>query len=240
MILAIHQPHYLPWLGYFDKIDKADIFVFLDNVQFIRNGFQNRNRIKTPTGPAWLSVPCEHAGSPKTLIEQRIANHINWIERHWNLITVSYRSAPFYSFVRNRLQPIYEQGFDSLAELNISLVTAFANAFGINLTYVRSSQLALPNLHKSELLAEICRRVGADEYLSGIGATDYLNPEPFERVGVRVRWQAFQHPEYQQHWTSQGFVSNLSAIDLLANVGPGSIEVLRSEAKRKYDIARAC
>jgi WbqC-like protein len=238
MIIAIHQPHYLPWLGYFNKIVKADILVFLDTVQFIRNGFQNRNRIKTSTGPAWLSVPCVHTGSLQTLVEQRIANDVNWVEKHWNLITTNYRRAPFYSFACDHLRPIYERRFDSLVELNISLVTALASALLINYTYVRSSQLGLPDLHKSELLAEICRRMGADEYLSGIGATDYLDPEPFERVGVRVRWQNFEHPRYQQCWASQGFIYNLSAIDLLANAGPDSSRVLRSGSEL-YEAARA-
>jgi hypothetical protein len=227
VIIAIHQPNYLPWLGYFDKIDQVDLFVFLDHVQFARNDFQHRNRIKTPAGPRWLSVPCVHSGGRTSLLHQRIAYDTPWAEEHWRSLQISYASAPFSADLFERLEPLYRERFDTLADLNIALVMTLADTLKLKCKWQRSSALRLPELHKSELLASICQRLGATEYFSGLGAQSYLDSQVFERVGVRVKWQSFVHPTYEQLWMKQGFVSNLSVVDLLANAGHHSMQVLR-------------
>jgi len=239
MIIAIHQPNYLPWLGYFDKVDHADVFVFLDHVQFVRNDFQHRNRIKTATGPTWISVPCVHGGKRESLLEQRIAYETDWTAEHWRLLKTCYASAPFSAVLFECLAPLYRARFETIAELNISLVMALADALGFKCRWQRSSCLDLPKLHKSELLATICSRLGGSEYLSGLGAQSYLDFEAFDRVGVFVKWQSFSHPKYEQCWMNQGFVSNLSVVDLLANAGPGSAQILRSNRNADLRMARA-
>ncbi len=228
MIIAIHQPNYLPWLGYFDKIGTVDMFVFLDTVQFVRNDFQHRNRIKTPAGPKWLSVPCIHNGSRGVLLDQRIAYDTDWAEEHWRLLQISYASAPFGSALFQCLATLYGKRFETLVELNISLIKVLADALGLKCQWQRSSHLDLPTLHKSELLAAICQRLGADEYLSGVGAKSYLDYKAFDSAGVQVKWQSFSHPTYEQRWMKQGFVPNLSVVDLLANTGPRSAHILHS------------
>src|SRR5258707_6603232 len=166
MIIAIHQPNYLPWLGYFDKIDHADVFVFLDDVQFVRNDFQNRNRIKTSKGPTWMSVPCVHSGKRESLSEQRITCESNWMEEHWRLLQASYASAAFSAALFECLAPLYRVRFETIAELNISLVKVLTDALKLKCQWQRSSCRALPKLQKSELLAAICSRLGATAYLS--------------------------------------------------------------------------
>lgn len=228
MIVAIHQPHYLPYLGYFDKIDRADVFVFLDQVQFSRQNFQHRNRIKTPGGLTWLTVPIAHTGAVEHLIDLQIVNDTPWIQRHWKMLELGYADAPFFAELKQTLLPMYGRPFANLAELNIALVTTLADIMGIRARYVRSSELALPALKKNALLAEICRRLGADVYLSGDGAKTYLDPIPFDDNRVAVRWQHFQHPPYTQRWMQQGFVPNLTVLDVLANLGPRAADLMRN------------
>lgn len=228
MIIAIHQPNYLPWLGYFDKADQVDMFVFLDHVQFVRKDFHHRNRIKTPAGPSWLSVPCIHTGARRTLVEQGIAYETKWTQEHWRLLKTSYASAPFCSLVFDCLESAYACHFESIAELNIALVMKLAGLLGLKCHWMRSSTLGLAKQKKSELLAAICHQLGASEYLSGQGARSYLDYEPFDRASVSVKWQAFRHPMYQQCWMTQGFVTGLSLVDLIANEGPRAGKILRS------------
>ncbi len=228
MIVAIHQPHYLPYLGYFDKIDKADIFVFLDHVQFSRHNFQHRNRVKTPGGLSWLSVPASHGGRLERLIEKTIATDIPWIARHCKILEQGYGRSPFFNVLMDILSSVYLRGFSHLVDLNIALVKTLAEALGLPCRWMRSSRMNLPELSKNELLSEICRHLGADEYLSGDGAKAYLDDRPFDRNRVKVRWQNFEHPCYTQSWMHQGFIANLSVVDLLANMGPSSARVLRS------------
>jgi len=239
MIIAIHQPNYLPWMGYFDKADQVDVFVFLDHVQFVRNDFHHRNRIKTPAGPKWLSVPCIHTGARRTLVEQEISYETNWTQEHWRLLRTSYASAPFSSFLFDYLAAGYSNRCKNIAELNIALVMKLASALGLNCQWMRSSTLGLAKQKKSELLAAICHQLGASEYLSGQGARSYLDYEPFHRASVSVKWQAFRHPMYQQCWMTQGFVSGLSLVDLIANEGPRAGKILRSTRTSELPVPMA-
>ncbi len=221
MIVAIHQPQYLPWLGYFDKILTADAFCFLDNVQFKKNEWQNRNRIKTSQGWQWLSVPVTYR-FPQKISEVGINNRVDWRRKHMQALISSYGKAPFFQGCIGVFEAVYARDWQMLYELNICLVEEILKLAGIeNKMLLKSSDLNLcedPTLR----LIDICRAAGGDTYLSGRDGAKYMDLKQFEQNGIRVIFQDFQHPEYSQLFGD--FQANLSIVDLLFNCGPESLK----------------
>ncbi len=225
--VAIHQPHYLPWLGYLAKLDRADSFVYLDTVQFEKNGWQNRNRIKTPQGTQWLTVPVRHHFG-QTIAEVAIAEGEGWPRKHRQALTTHYGAAPHFAAVRPALETLYAASWERLADLAVASVECLAGLLGFQCPTLRASALgALPDEPTERLLA-ICQRLGADTYLAGAHGPEYLGLERFARAGIRVLVQDYRHPEYPQRYGP--FVPNLAAVDLLCNVGPESLSALRRGA----------
>lgn len=226
--VTIHQPEHLPWLGFFSKLDAADLMVSLDVVPFRKNYFQNRNRVLGPDGGAhWLTVPVRldsHlAGEIRTV---SIAEDGRWRRKHLRTLEHRYRRHPHFAEVFDRVAPILESEWRTIAELNLALIDVLEGALGIDTPIVRASELGVSGA-RSELLAAICARVGAEVYLSGPSGRDYLDPAPFEAAGVRIAYHDYDHPVYPQRG-SDGFVSHLSVLDLLFNCGPESFERLRA------------
>jgi hypothetical protein len=238
MIVAIHQPCYLPWLGYLRRMAQADLFVVLDHVQFERANYQNRTRIRMPCGgspaPAggmatadyearWLTVPVLQRSQKESILEKEVDNRLEG-PRHWAVVQLStlrhsYREARFASLYLPVLKEIFSARWDRLLELNLALLEVLRDAFGIRTPLVRSSELGAQGA-KSELILELCRKLGADTFLGGMGGSrDYLDREAFQRAGVGVLWQEFRHPAYPQ-CGSAPFIAGLSSIDLLLNCGP--------------------
>lgn len=225
MNIAIHQPQYLPWLGYFAKMDQVDCFVLLDNVQFKKNEWQNRNRIKTAAGWQWLTVPVLHR-FPQPLSEVRIDHDAPWSRKHLQALLSNYAAAPFFDVYRPFFQEMYARKWCLLADLNRAYLTYLVEALGIRTRVVRASTLAVPEgIMSTARLVAICQALGADTYLSGAGGRDYLEVERFEAVGIRVCFQTFQCPRYLQCFGA--FVPNLSIVDLLCNCGDRSLRILR-------------
>lgn len=223
--MAIHQPHYLPWLPYFDKADQADMFVYLDNVAYQKNGYQNRNRIKSANGAQWLTVPVHaHLGTP--ICDVVIADD-GWRRRHVESIAQSYSQAACLSIFRHGLQPILEQKWERLIDLNIRVTEWMFEELNIKCRRVRASEMLLSQ-RKEELVVAICKKLNADTYLSGVGAEGYQDPTYFKRHGVTLRYQSFSWPEYTQCHPGLGFVPDLSAIDLILNHGPRSGDFMRA------------
>jgi len=227
-IVTIHQPEHLPWLGFFSKLDAADLMVSLDVVPFRKNYFQNRNRVLGPDGGAcWLTVPVRLDGHLHGQIRTvPIAEDGRWRRKHLGTLEHRYRRHPYFGEVFDRIAPILEADWDGIADLNHALIDVLKDALGITTPIVRASDLDVAG-SRSELLAAICQRVGAEVYLSGPSGRDYLDPAPFEAAGVRIAYHDYEHPVYQQRG-SDGFVSHLSVLDLLFNCGPESMEILRS------------
>jgi len=224
MICAIHQPQYLPWLGYFDKIDQVDLFLFLDDVQFKKHEWQNRNRIRTRDGWQWLTVPVRHHfGQEIRAVE--IDDHLPWRRKHWQALQTDYGRARHFAEASAPWQEIYDREWSELSRLNVESVQRLCRAMGIETPMRLASEFSVPGAATDKLIG-LCRAVGADTYLSGTGGRDYLDEEAFRRAGVRLVYQAFEHPTYPQVW--DGFVSHLSAVDLLFNCGRDSLAVLRS------------
>lgn len=230
MIVSIHQPHFLPWLGYLDRMRHSDLFVVLDHVQFERQNYQNRVSIKTGQGSQWIVVPVVQNSRSETIIEKRIDNQGNgrhhWVHRLCKTVEHAYHGAPCFSPLGLEFQQILKRPWDKLVDLNLALLDWLRAALGIHTPMMRSSELGVSG-QKAELVLEICQATGASVFLGGLGASRaYIRVEEFERAGIGVAWQRFAHPRYRQHPRPRDFVEGLSALDLLFNYGPASAGVL--------------
>ncbi len=216
MIASIHQPNYLPWLGYFHKIANSDIFIFLDNVPYSKNNFINRNKIKTQHGETWMTVSVLTKGYYGQLInEVKINNKIPWSKIHWKTIEANYSRAAYFKDYKHLFESIYEKKWESLASLNETLIKLICDILGINnIKFIRASELNVSGKN-TELLINICKAVGADTYFSGSGGKKYLDEGMFEKEGMILKYSEFQQPVYNQLWGD--FIPNLSVIDLIFN-----------------------
>ncbi len=234
MIVAAHQPAYLPWLGYFDKIARCDVFVVMDDLQYEAQNFQNRNRVKVNNGAAWLTLPLQRGPRDERICDKRISNDASpkehWQRRSWQTLLTHYRRAPHFDRYAEALEHVYTRPWESLVELDLHLLKLMLGWLGISRPVVRASSLELAG-QKTDRILDLCRRVGADTYLSGSGGSrGYLDVDQLTGAGVQVAWQRFEHPSYPQRYPDLGFISHLSAIDLILNCGPASGKILLGEA----------
>ncbi len=213
----------MPWLGYFDKIVRSEIFVFLDNVQFKKNEFQNRNKIKTAQGWMWLTVPVLYK-YPEQIDEVKINNGIDWRKKHLRTLTINYQKVPFFHDLFPEVERFYARASASIAEVNRESVLMLLEMLGVHRKIAIASALGHLPEEPSERLAAICESLGADTYLSGAGGRAYLDLEPFNKRGITVKFQTFNHPVYPQRYGD--FIPNLSLLDLLFNCGPNSLKIL--------------
>ncbi len=226
MIVAVHQPQYLPWLGYFDKIDRADVFVLLDTVQYKKNEWQNRNRIKAAEGWQWITVPVNYR-FPQRIDEVAVNNRERWQHRQRQAIVSNYRKAPFWDDVAPFVEEILAPGWEMLAPLNIFGVKRLAAILGIETPlYVASELGEFPDDPDGRLIA-ITKHFGADTYLAGSGGRGYMDLARYGRSGVTVLFQEFAHPVYEQRFGA--FEPCLSVLDLLFNQGGESLDILRGK-----------
>ncbi len=224
MICSAHQPHYLPWLGYCDKIARSDVFVLLDNVQYKRREFQNRSRVRTASGWGWLTVPVLQHGKREQLFrEVEIDPTSDWRRAHWATLKQHYGGAPHWGGLSVFLEKFYAAKWRTLFDLCDFFLRDTLRRLDIRTRVVRESELGTGGL-KTDRIAQVCAAVGADTYLSGPGAKAYLDEALLSARGVRVAWQAFVHPVYPQRYP--GFEPNMAVLDLLANCGVGSREAL--------------
>jgi WbqC-like protein family len=224
MILSGHAPSYLPWLGHFEKIDRSDVFVLHDTAQYEKKGFMNRNRIKTPEGSMWLTVPVELDGYlDKELRRIEVQERLGWRQRHWKSIEYNYRRAPFFDLYAERLGALYAHPWRTLVELNVALLRFVMAELGIATPLVLTSELSGIDGAKSDFVLSVCRRMGADAYYCGFQGRDYLREEDFRADGIEVLYQDYRHPTYPQRFGD--FLPYLSILDLLFNCGPESREI---------------
>lgn len=243
MIVAAHQPNFIPWLGYFDKMRKADLFITVDHVQMARQGFQNRARIKTGEGERCLTVPVIQESRAERIVDKRIDNsrdgRFRWSRKMFLTIKYAYQSAPHFRAYEPALEEIFEAHWERLGDLNGHFIELCRAALGIRTPMLASSGLRIKGA-KSEMVLNMCREVGADAYLSGKGASrEYLDVAAFERAGIRVLWQDFEHPRYSQYPRCGEFIPNLSALDLILNCGPRSEAILGGATAPRAELAGA-
>ena len=228
MILAAHQPNYLPFAGFFHKVMLCDVFVIADHVQYERQEWQNRNKIRTESGWMWLTVPVlnNHNGGQK-INEARVDNSVDWAVKHWRSIFFNYVKTPFFDYYKDAFRKIYEQKWEKLADLNESILRLILKELNLKAKIVKSSNFHLEG-HKTDLLIEMCKKLNADTYLSGIGAKTYVEEDAFKRENITLLFQDFHHPVYCQRFSP--FIPNMSLIDLLFNVGTDSAIKLLSKS----------
>ena len=221
MIVAIHQPQYIPWLGYFNKMIASDVFCYLDNVQYKKNEWQNRNRIKTARNWQWLTVPVQYR-FPQKINEVTINNTVSWKRKHLQALITNYNKAPFFREYIGFFEDVYSKDWEFLSELNVYLIEKICNILNLNKrTAVLVSDLSLSD-DPTDRLIDICKALGGNTYLSGPDGIKYMNLEQFKKREVKVIVQNFKHPVYPQLFGD--FQSHLSIVDLLFNCGPQSIE----------------
>lgn len=223
-VVAIHQPQYLPWIPYCDKADRCDVFVYLDNVQFQKNGVQNRNQIKTAQGQMWLTVPVEVTLGE--IIQQVRISGNRWKNKHIRAIQQNYSHAAYFEAFEQGLRPILEREWTYLADLNIALTEWMFKQLGITCTRLRASDLRTHGV-SDDLVISICQAVGASVYLSGQGAKHYQDAMKFAERGINLTYQMYQNQPYVQCHPALGFVPDLSALDLILNTGPQAKDIMR-------------
>lgn len=224
MIISVHQPQYLPWLGYFDKIMKSDIFVFLDNVQYKKREFQNRNKIRTKNGWLWLTIPVvTKERYYQKISEVEIDNTQHWQKEHWETIKMYYHQAKYFQNYKDFFEKIYSSKWDKLSSLNVEIIKYLLECLEIRTPIYFESELGLSG-EATERIINICKKFKADTYLSGIGGKDYLDESRFDLENIKLVYQDFKHPTYPQVYP--GFEPYMSVIDLLFNCGPESRKII--------------
>ncbi|MFH1618387.1 MAG: WbqC family protein [bacterium] len=252
MILAAHQPQFMPWLGYFAKMLQCDVFLVLDDVQFKKNEWQNRNKVMSSSGPQWLTVPVLHK-FPQNINGTAVNNTVPWKHKHLKTLGQTYSRAAGFPAAWERIEKLYAAEYEKLSEINaasmemlrgmldIGIKMEFSSACGIEgrkapapVLPARGPEQARSETEvcgtpvagrASERLVNLCRRFGADTYLAGAGGRDYMDPGIFEKAGIKVVFQEFRHPVYRQYGTE--FISNLSAVDLIFHAGREAGNILR-------------
>lgn len=223
--VAILQSNYIPWKGYFDLIAAVDEFVIYDEVQFTKNDWRNRNRIKTPQGVQWLSIPVG-AHIHRRICEVELPAGHQWAERHWRTLVANYGHAAYFDEVARWLKPLYlERDFQRLSELNVSLIKSICEYLGIRTVISDSSQFDYAP-GKIERLVNLCQQTGATRYLSGPAAKAYLDETAFDAAGIAVDWFDYAgYPPYPQLWGT--FEHPVTILDLLFCCGPTAPQYMR-------------
>jgi WbqC-like protein family len=225
--LVVLQPGYLPWLGFFDQMRRSDIFVYYDDVQFDKHGWRNRNRIKSPEGARWLTVPVRRAGLDTRILDVEIDNRTAWARKHTGTIRQFYARAPYLDRYLPELEDLLQCGWERIVDLDLAVVEMICRWLGLQrVKTVRSSELGIPG-ERSQRLLDLCLHFGASSYLTGDAARSYLQTDLFARHQIEVRWHNYRHPIYpQQHGR---FIPYLSALDLLLNCGDESAAILAAD-----------
>lgn len=227
MIVSIHQPNYLPWLGFFDKISKSDTFVIFDDVQFPRgkNHFGHRNLIKTNAGSKWLTIPLVGKSEFKNFNEIEI-NYNGWNNEHVRLIDVFYNKTKYFNNYYPDIKNIIEQSYNNLSELNITLINYFLKCLDIKTNIVLSSNICPSDMSGSDKILYILDQLKATKYISGTGpgSLRYINEDDFKTRNIELVWQHYNHPVYKQQYGD--FIPYVSIIDLLFNEGENSKNII--------------
>lgn len=227
-VVAIHQPQYVPYLGFFHKLQQCDLFVILDNIQFQKNGLQNRNKIKSHHGWQWLTVPVLHRLG-QAICEVRLDRRQRWQKKHWNALVTNYSRAPYFHQYADGIRHLLEQDWEYLSQLDVALIKWAMEALQITTPLLYASELNVTG-QRTELLINVCRAVGANAYLSGPGGRRYMELEKFNSAGIRVLWQAVPSPVYRQMFPEAGFIADLSIVDVLFCCGAMARQWVRSAA----------
>lgn len=226
--VAIVQSNYIPWKGYFDLINLVDEFILYDDVQYTRQDWRNRNRIKTPNGLMWLTIPVKAKGRHFQKVRETVISDPGWSDRHWRSIIQNYSRAEYFHTYRELFEALYlghNERF--LSQVNYRFLSAICQILGINTKLSWSMDYHLIEGDKTERLVDLCQQAGATEYISGPAAKAYMNEELFEDEGILLHYMDYSgYPEYHQLFPP--FEHSVSIIDLIFNEGPNAPRYMRS------------
>lgn len=229
MIITVHQPNYLPYIGYFAKAMKSDKFISYDTAQFTKNDFINRNRIKTPHGWTWLTIPVKKPLT-RPIYEIEIDNTKKWAKKHWLAIKSNYGRCEYFCEYEQFFNEAYEMEWTKLIDINEYFLKSLFKIICPKVEFIKASELDIQNnLGPTDMLIEITKKVNGDVYLSGIDGSKYLDENKFTHPKLELI--QFDHPVYQQRFNE--FIPNLSIIDLLFNFGEDSIKLISESVKKK-------
>jgi len=226
MRLVCLQPGYIPWAGFFDQMDRSEVFVIYDNVAFDKGGWRARNRIKTPQGAQWLSVPVVVSGFP-LIKDVKIDNHDNWAIKHLKSIKQNYSRAPYFKDYIGIFEDIYSKPWEYLIDLDMAFIFKIRECLGNGTTIEFASNLKIEG-ERTQRLVDMCLKLGATEFLEGHAGKGYLQGEGeqlFKENGINLVYQDYNHPIYPQLYGE--FRSHLSVVDLLFNCGKESLDIIR-------------
>jgi len=242
MLVAIHQPHYIPWLGYLDRMARSDLFIILDHVQFERRNYQNRTMIRCEGEEKWLTVPVVQLSQKEKIVDKLVDNTEAgtraWGPTHFKTLKYAYRKAPFFPVYEQRLRDILEAKWDKLVDLDLAMLDFLRDAFEIRTALRRSSEMKAEGA-RSELLLNLCVECGPGTvFHGGIGGSRrYLDTAAFANAGIGVQWQEFKHPTYPQ--CGDGFTPGLMSLDMLFNCGPVARDMLWERTIRGDELLAA-
>ncbi len=235
MILSCIQPSYIPWKGYFHIIQKCDIFVFHDDIQYTKQDWRNRNKIKTSSGLKWVTIPVKKVSSNALINEVVIDNSQKWTVKHWRMIQDAYGNAPFFMIYKDFFNEIYSKRWDSLSDFNIFLTKEISKQIGINhVDFVKSSGMNIVGT-KTDRIIQFCKKLGANYYISGPSAREYIEPDKFDRNGITLEYIQYNYPEYHQLYDD--FVHNVSIIDTLFNCGEEACKYIWGKYTKEYAVS---
>jgi hypothetical protein len=224
MILFVHQPEYIPWIGFFDKLARCDVFVIYDDAQFVHGSYHNRNRVRTINGWRWITIPIMH-NHPQMIKDVKISGS-QWRKDHMEILIQNYEKTPYFNTYFPIIEEALNYNHELLIGLNLHLLKNIAEALGIKAQMTRSSEVPYRGQEKNEKLVSMCKFVGSDTYLSGSGGRNYVDEKAFADANIKLQWHNYTHPTYKQQF--EGFEPNMSIVDLLFNVGPQAKEVILS------------
>lgn len=225
--IAVVQSNYIPWKGYFDLINSAHEFILYDDVQYTRRDWRNRNIVKTPTGPLWLTIPVEVKGKYSQPIKDTVISDSRWNRNHWKTVVYCYAAAKYFSLYRESLEDLYlNTNETSLSRINYRFLKAICRLLGIDTKLAWSMDYELKG-DKTERLVSLCKQAGATNYLSGPAAKTYLNEELFRQENISVSYMDYSgYREYIQLYPP--FQPHVSIIDLIFNEGPNATKYMKS------------
>jgi len=224
MKIAIHQANYFPYPGFFHKINQADVFVIQDDIKFV-NKVTNRNKIISSSGYTWINVPIKKGHQSLPIMDVKINNEIPWKKINFKKVCAGYNKAKFFHLYKDFFENLYKKEWNNIFDLNFETIKQVLIWLNIKTKIVIESELDVSGQH-TERLVNVCKKLGADTYISGIGGKKYLDEKLFEKNKIIIKYHNYNPIRYLQHM-SKSFIPNLSIIDLLANMGSDSGKLLK-------------
>ncbi|WP_046755609.1 WbqC family protein [Kordia jejudonensis] len=225
--LTIIQSNYIPWKGYFDMINRADIFVMYDEMQYTKNDWRNRNIIKTQTGTQWLTIPVKMSGKFGQKINETEVSNTIWRKKHWKTIVQNYNKTPYFETYKDIFENLYLHSSETnLSNINCAFIKAINTILGIKTQLIKSSELEFSG-NRNERLIEICQKLNATTYISGPKAKNYMEIALFNAANINIEWMDYTgYPEYHQKYLP--FEHGVTILDLIFNEGPNAYKFMKS------------